>query len=115
MMAVQTMDRPTAIILGGYDKHTDFTPMVKEMLAAPMIRQAVLIGATANQIEETLLREGFTAVHRADSLKAAVDACRALAADGWNVLLSPACASFDMFEDYEARGRIFKEIVKELN
>ena len=113
--AVQTMDRPTAIILGGYDKHTDFTPMVKEMLAAPMIREAVLIGATANQIEETLLREGFTAVHRADSLQSAVDTCRSLASDGWNVLLSPACASFDMFEDYEARGRIFKEIVNELN
>ena len=112
--AVQTMQQPTAIILGGYDKHCDFTPLAREMLASPMIREAVLIGATADQIESTLRREGFTAIHRADTLKDAIDRCRALAADGWNVLLSPACASFDMFSDYEARGRIFKELVNEL-
>lgn len=111
--AVQTMTRPTAIILGGYDKHCDFTPMVKEMLASPMIREAVLIGVTADQIQATLLKEGFDAnrIHRAATLEDAVQQCRALAEDGWNVLLSPACASFDMFSDYEARGRIFKEIV----
>lgn len=111
--AVQTMTRPTAIILGGYDKHCDFTPMVKEMLASPMIREAVLIGVTADQIHATLLKEGFDAnrIHRATTLEDAVQQCRALAEDGWNVLLSPACASFDMFSDYEARGRIFKEIV----
>lgn len=109
--AVQTMTRPTAIILGGYDKHCDFTPMVREMLAAPMIREAVLIGATADQIEETLLREGWKNIHRAATLEEAVAVSRSLSADGWNVLLSPACASFDMFADYEARGRIFKEIV----
>ena len=111
--AVQTMTRPTAIILGGYDKHCDFTPMVKEMLASLMIREAVLIGVTADQIQATLLKEGFDAsrIHRASTLEDAVQQCRALAEDGWNVLLSPACASFDMFSDYEARGRIFKEIV----
>ncbi len=111
--AVQTMTRPTAIILGGYDKHCDFTPMVKEMLASPMMREAVLIGVTADQIQATLLKEGFDAnrIHRAATLEDAVQQCRALAEDGWNVLLSPACASFDMFSDYEARGRIFKEIV----
>lgn len=111
--AVQTMTRPTAIILGGYDKHCDFTPMVKEMLASPMIREAVLIGVTADPIQATLLKEGFdvSRIHRASTLEDAVQQCRALAEDGWNVLLSPACASFDMFSDYEARGRIFKEIV----
>ena len=112
--AVQTMTRPTAIILGGYDKHCDFTPMVREMLAAPMIREAVLIGATADQIEQTLLREGWTNIHRAATLEEAVAVSRSLSAEGWNVLLSPACASFDMFADYEARGRIFKEIVAAL-
>ncbi|MBQ7848506.1 MAG: UDP-N-acetylmuramoyl-L-alanine--D-glutamate ligase [Clostridia bacterium] len=112
--AVQTMDRPTAIILGGYDKHCDFTPMVKEMLKSPFIREAVLIGVTADQIERQCRENGFTSLHRAGTLKEAIDRCRALAADGWNVLLSPACASFDMFPDYEARGRIFKELVNEL-
>ncbi len=112
--AVQTMTRPTAIILGGYDKHCDFTPLAKEMLASPMIRQAVLIGVTADQIARTLAENGFEGVSRAGTLKEAIDRCRALASSGWNVLLSPACASFDMFSDYEARGRIFKELVNDL-
>ncbi len=112
--AVQTMTRPTTIILGGYDKHCDFTPLVREMLAAPMIRNAVLIGATADQIEATLLREGFAAITRAATLDEAVSIARSLTGEGGSVLLSPACASFDMFSDYEARGRIFKEIVQAL-
>ena len=112
--AVQTMQRPTAIILGGYDKHSDFAPMVAEMVKSPFIREAVLIGVTADQIGRQCIEGGFTNVHRAETLGDAVDQCRALAGDGWNVLLSPACASFDMFPDYEARGRIFKEIVHAL-
>ena len=112
--AVQTMTRPTAIILGGSDKHCDFTPLVREMLAAPMIREAVLIGVTAQQIQDTLEANGFTRYQRADNLEDAVNRCRALAGDGWNVLLSPACASFDMFSDYEQRGRIFKQLVHAL-
>ena len=114
--AVQTMTRPTAIILGGYDKHCDFTPLVREMLLSPMMRETVLIGVTAKQIEDTLLHEGYPAsrIHHAQTLEEAVDTCRALSHEGWNVLLSPACASFDMFSDYEARGRIFKEIVAAL-
>ncbi len=113
--AVQTMDRPTAIILGGYDKHCDFTPMVLEMLKSPFIREAVLIGVTADQIERQCRENGFPRVHRAGTLEDAINQCRALAAPGWNVLLSPACASFDMFPDYEARGRIFKELVNALS
>ena len=112
--AIQTMNRPTAIILGGYDKHCDFTPMVKEMLASDYIREAVLIGVTADQIERQCRENGYVNLHRAATLKDAIDQCRALSAEGWNVLLSPACASFDMFPDYEARGHIFKEIVNAL-
>lgn len=112
--AVQTMARPTAIILGGYDKHCDFTPLVREMKASPHIRGAVLIGVTADQIEKTLEDNGFTTILRADSMEDAIAKCRTLADEGWNVLLSPACASFDMFPDYEARGRIFKDIVNKL-
>ena len=112
--AVQTMTRPTAIILGGSDKHCDFTPLVKEIQASGQIREAVLIGVTADQIERTLRENGYTAIHRAGTLQEAVETCRRLASPGWNVLLSPACASFDMFQDYEQRGRIFKEIVRAL-
>ena len=112
--AIQTMNRPTVIILGGYDKHCDFTPMVKEMLASDYIREAVLIGVTTDQIERQCRENGYNAIHRAATFEEAIAQCRSLAKDGWNVLLSPACASFDMFPDYEARGRIFKELVNEL-
>ncbi|MFR3797276.1 MAG: hypothetical protein ACLT1X_07095 [Christensenellales bacterium] len=78
------------------------------------LSRKVLIGATADQIERTCRENGYTHLRRAGTLKDAIDQCRALSSDGWNVLLSPACASFDMFSDYESRGRIFKELVREL-
>ena len=113
--AVQTMDRPTVIILGGSDKHCDFTPLAKEMLASPAMKEAVLIGVTANQIEDTLRRCGWDRITRAHSMEEAVQICREIAKPGWNALLSPACASFDMFRDYEERGRVFKQLVAALS
>jgi len=112
--AVQTMTDPTVIILGGYDKHTSFDPLAKEIVNSPMIRHAVLIGETATLIRNALEREGFKKTTAAESLGGAVEASRNIAQEGWNVLLSPACASFDMFKDYEERGRVFKEIVNNL-
>ena len=79
-----------------------------------MIRHAVLIGETAGLIRNSLERVGFNNLTDAATMKDAVEKARALADKGWCVLLSPACASFDMFKDYEERGRVFKEIVKEL-
>lgn len=114
LRAIQTMDRPTVIILGGSDKHCDFTSMVKEMLASPFIKEAVLIGVTADQIERQCLENGYTKIHRCATLKEAIDKSRTLAGEGWNVLLSPACASFDQFSDYEQRGRIFKYLANAL-
>ena len=112
--AVQTMSQPTVIILGGYDKHASFDPLSREIINSPMIRHAVLIGETAGLIRNSLERVGFTSVTFADSMRDAVEKARNAADKGWSVLLSPACASFDMFKDYEERGRVFKEIVKEL-
>ena len=108
------MTAPTAIILGGYDKHCDFTPLAQAMRQSEQMKAAVLLGATADQIEAALRKEGYTAIYRAESLQQAVELGRQLTREGENVLLSPACASFDMFSDYEARGRIFKEIVRSL-
>ena len=112
--AVQTMKKPTVIILGGYDKHCSFDPLSREMVQSEYMKQAVLIGETADQIETSLIKEGFENITRADTLENAVTICRKLADDGWNILLSPACASFDMFSDYEERGRVFKQIVNDL-
>ena len=112
--AVQTMTDPTVIILGGYDKHTSFDPLAKEIVNSPNIRRAELIGETAPLIRNALERAGFKNTEFADSLGQAVEQARKAAGEGWNVLLSPACASFDMFKDYEERGRVFKEIVSKL-
>ncbi len=115
LKAVDTMTVPTVIILGGYDKHTSFDPLSRRMLERQeIIREAVLIGDTAPQIEESLRRTGFEHIRHAGSMQEAVEVSRSLAGPGWNVLLSPACASFDMFKDYEERGRVFKEIVNRL-
>ena len=112
--AIQTMSQPTVIILGGYDKHISFDALSREIVNSPMIRQVVLIGETAGLIRHSLERAGFSAVTEAGTMKEAIETSRKLAQNGWCVLLSPACASFDMFKDYEERGRIFKEIVRNL-
>ena len=114
IQAVRAMDRPTVLILGGYDKHTDFTPLCDEILKCPIAR-IVLIGETAKQLEATLEKVGYHAwTHAGFAFKPAVELAFEQANPGGNVLLSPACASFDMFTDYEARGRIFKDIVNAL-
>ncbi len=113
--AVEAMTLPTAIILGGYDKHVSFAPLAEHMAQLPLIRHAVLIGQTAPQLEQALKEAGFTAITPADTLEEAVLKARELSAGVGNVLFSPACASFDMFEDYEQRGRVFKQIVQNLD
>ena len=113
--AVETMTRPTVILLGGYDKHTSFDPLSEEILRHPdTIREVVILGETADQIQTSLRNHGFTRITRASDLREAVEKARGLATEGWNILLSPACASFDQFKDYEERGRVFKKIVNEL-
>jgi UDP-N-acetylmuramoylalanine--D-glutamate ligase len=113
--AVQSMQAPTVLILGGYDKHADFMPLCREIALSGTIAHVVVIGETARQIATTLEEAGYPDVTRAYSLQDAVDKAQALAVAGGNVLLSPACASFDMFRDYEHRGRVFKEIVNALS
>ncbi|SCJ66192.1 UDP-N-acetylmuramoylalanine--D-glutamate ligase [uncultured Clostridium sp.] len=110
--AIQAMDRPTVLICGGYDKHADFLPMVKAF--TPQIQTLVLIGQTADQILAAAKKCGFDRVMRAGDMAGAVKTAFRVAQPGGSVLLSPACASFDMFSDYEERGRVFKEEVRHL-
>ncbi|HNW86775.1 MAG TPA: UDP-N-acetylmuramoyl-L-alanine--D-glutamate ligase [Candidatus Limiplasma sp.] len=109
--AVQSMKAPTVLILGGYDKHTDFMPLCKEIEQSGMISQIVAMGQTARQITQTLEEAGYRNITQAYSMEDAVQKARRLATAGGNVMLSPACASFDMFRDYEQRGQVFKELV----
>lgn len=102
----------TVLIAGGVSKATDFAP-----LGAAIARYAgalVLIGQAAGEIEEAARACGFSAVHRAESMEEAVARASSLAPRGGRVMLSPACASFDMFADFEARGEAFRRAVREL-
>ena len=112
--AVQSMKAPTVLLLGGYDKHTDFAPLCEEIVACGLIGQVIVMGETARQIRDQLQDAGYGSITQAYSMEDAVQKARALASPGGNVLLSPACASFDMFRDYEQRGEVFKEIVNAL-
>lgn len=112
--AVRTMKAPTVLIAGGSEKKQDFSELCREIMHS-QIREIVLIGVTAEQMNRQLLESGFTNVHMAGSdFESAIRMAQHLAGPGWNVLLSPANASFDMFSDYEQRGAIFKQIVAKL-
>ena len=107
--AAEAMTRPTVLILGGYDKKNSFLSLFKGF--GPLIKHVVAIGATREKILADAKEAGFNSISTADSFEEAVNKARALATDGWNVLLSPACASYDMFRDFEQRGSVFKDIV----
>ncbi len=98
-------------ILGGSDKDEDFAPLVEPV--SECCAAAYLIGATADRMAETLapVLEAGVAIHRAADLEGAVRAAGAAAEPGQVVLLSPACASFDAFEDFEERGERFRQLV----
>jgi len=113
--AVESMKTPTVIILGGYDKHTGFDGLTAAIAQSPCIHHAVLLGETAGQIAQSLSKSGFHTFTYADTLWDAVYKAADRAVPGGSVLFSPACASFDMFRDYEHRGAVFKEIVNQLN
>ncbi len=110
--AIEAMKRPTVIIAGGYDKGSRYDDFIGAF--GNVIKDMVLIGKTADKLEETAREHGFMNIHRAKDLREAVEKCHELAKPGDCVLLSPACASWDMFSNYEERGRLFKEYVKEL-
>lgn len=77
--AVQSMKAPTVLLLGGYDKHTDFMPLCREIIASGRIDDVVVMGETARQIREQLEEAGYDRITQAYSLRDAVDKARALA------------------------------------
>jgi UDP-N-acetylmuramoylalanine--D-glutamate ligase len=109
---IEAMVKPTYLIGGGYDKGVPFDDWIASFNGK--VRQLVLIGATAEMIAETAKNQGFNDITFAADLKEAVKICHDLAKDGEAVLLSPACASWDMFDSYEQRGDLFKEYVNGL-
>lgn len=109
---IQSMDRPTILIGGGYDKGGDFTAWIESF--GDRVKKLLLLGATKQKIALAADSCGFSAYRFVDSLEEAVQLAYEEAEAGDAVLLSPACASWDMFESYEQRGKLFKEYVNRL-
>lgn len=110
LKALESVEQPIWLIAGGRDKGGDFsrlTPLIRQR-----VKRLLLIGEAAPLIEKAM--EGHHAMERHTTLKEAVELAAARADDGDVVLLSPACASFDMFADYQDRGRQFKALVHSL-
>ncbi len=110
--AIEAMTRPTILIAGGYDKKVSFDEWAEAF--GNKIKCLVLLGQTAEQIRETVKKHGFHNIVFAQSLEEAVSVCARKAEPGDAVLLSPACASWGMFDNYEQRGNLFKEYVRNL-
>lgn len=106
---IQAMIRPTILIGGGYDKQSDFHEWIRSFEGK--VRYLVLIGATKEQIKREAEECGFTNCILKETFEEAMETCVKLARPGDAVLLSPACASWGMFPNYEVRGKEFKNYV----
>ena len=114
LKAMASMTAPTVLLLGGFDKHVSFAGLAAAVAENRWIDHCVILGQTGDQIEAALKAAGYDRITRAEDLAQAVHLARGLAKKGGTVLLSPACASFDMFTGFEQRGEVFKRIVNGL-
>jgi UDP-N-acetylmuramoylalanine--D-glutamate ligase len=113
LKALDSFQEPIILIAGGKPKGSDFNILAGRIRAR--VKALVLLGQAAPQIEQAVRATGYTAIWNEDSLEGCVRTAARLAAPGDLVLLSPACASWDMFSDYEERGDLFKKLVQELD
>ena len=109
---IQAMNRRTLLIGGGYDKDSEYEEWIESFDGK--VKQLVLLGQTREKIAEAARRVGFENIILVDSLEEAVRTCARLAEPGDAVLLSPACASWGMFKNYEERGDKFMDFVNAL-
>ena len=110
--AIQAMKRPTVLIGGGYDKGSEYTEWINSFDGK--VKKLILLGDTKEKIAADAEKCGFKDYMFVDSFEEAVLTAAKIAESGEAVLLSPACASWDMFPSYEVRGEKFKEIVNSL-
>lgn len=107
---IQAMVAPTFLIGGGYDKGSEYDEWIEAFDGK--VKWLVLIGQTAQKIADCAKRHGFNSIIFEENLQDAVAYCHENAVDGDAVLLSPACASWGQFDNYEQRGDVFKEYVR---
>ena len=110
--SIEAIEEPVVVIAGGVHKGGDLRPLAKTIAAKA--KHLVLIGNSAEELRDAMAVEGYDRITMSDSLRDAVLTAKAAASPGDVVMLAPVCASFDMFVDFEDRGRQFKEIVEEL-
>ena len=112
IQAIKAMPGPTLLIAGGYDKHSEYDEWIESFDGK--VRYLVLIGQTRDKIAECARKHGMNDIMYAEDLKEAVQVCASYANSGDFVLLSPACASWGQFKNFEERGTMFKEFVNAL-
>ena len=110
--AIDAMPSKTVLIAGGYDKHSEYDDWISHLHGK--CKALILIGQTAQNIAAACDRAGFSPYEFAEDLPSAVKRCAAIAESGDCVLLSPACASWGMFKNYQQRGTMFKDEVRKL-
>ena len=113
IQGIRAMSKPTFLIGGGYDKGSEYDEWIENFDGK--VKKLVLIGATKEKIAECARKHGFNDIEFKDTFEDAMKYCTDNSAPGDAVLLSPACASWDMFPNYETRGRIFKDYVNSLS
>ena len=110
--ALMAFDEPIVLIAGGKNKGSDFSEFAD--VVKKKVRTVVLLGEAADEIFNALKEKGFEEIYRESSFERAVYRASEAAQPGEVVLLSPACASWDMFNNYEERGNLFKKLVASL-
>ncbi|NLK43178.1 MAG: UDP-N-acetylmuramoyl-L-alanine--D-glutamate ligase [Tissierellia bacterium] len=107
--AIEALNGPIILIAGGYDKGTEFHELIKSFNGK--VKELILLGETKEKIKETALELNFNNIHLVENMKEAVNLSYKLGEENDNVLLSPACASWDMYKSFEERGKDFKNSV----
>lgn len=110
-VAIAAMDGDVILIAGGYDKNSNFDNLIEK--SKDKLKTVILLGETADKISNSC-KKSDVEFYIVKDLNKAVELAKKLAVKGEDVLLSPACASWDMYSNYEARGRHFKDLVREL-
>lgn len=112
IQGIKAMERPTVLLAGGYDKQSEYDEWLEACVGK--VKALVLIGQTRDKIKETAEKYHIPNIILKDTFEEAMDECVRQSVPGDAVLLSPACASWGMFDNYEQRGDMFKEYVRKL-
>ena len=107
--AIEALDSPIILIAGGHNKGSDFNELILSFNGK--VKELILMGETREVIKETAIKNGVENIHLVENMKEAVNLAYELGEDNDNILLSPACASWGMYNNFEERGQDFKDAV----